>query len=98
MIQGREHGAGSAVYVGPAVPSSSRVSSSVLDGIGDAPIEFPLDGVVPGLSQGIEAMAVGGRRVTGMPRDLAYGSAARPGLPADSTRSSSWTWPASVDL
>jgi FKBP-type peptidyl-prolyl cis-trans isomerase len=52
---------------------------------GDAPIEFPLDGVVPGFSQGIEGMAPGGRRVIVMPPELAYGSAARPGLPANST-------------
>lgn len=52
---------------------------------GDDPIRFPLDGVVPGFAQGIEGMAPGGRRVIVMPPDLAYGSAARPGLPAGST-------------
>lgn len=52
---------------------------------GDAPIEFPLDGVVPGFSQGIEGMAPGGRRVIVMPPDLAYGDNPPPGLPAGAT-------------
>lgn len=52
---------------------------------GDAPIEFPLDRVVPGFSQGIEGMAPGGRRVIVMPPDLAYGDNPPPGLPAGAT-------------
>lgn len=52
---------------------------------GDAPVNFPLDQVVPGFTQGIEGMAPGGRRVIVMPPELAYGAAARPGLPANST-------------
>ncbi|MBW0114154.1 FKBP-type peptidyl-prolyl cis-trans isomerase [Pseudonocardia abyssalis] len=52
---------------------------------GDAPIEFPLDQVVPGFSQGIEGMAPGGRRVIVMPPDLAYGDNPPPGLPAGAT-------------
>jgi FKBP-type peptidyl-prolyl cis-trans isomerase len=52
---------------------------------GDAPIQFPLDGVVPGFSQGIEGMAPGGRRVIVMPPDLAYGDNPPPGLPAGAT-------------
>lgn len=52
---------------------------------GDEPIEFPLDRVVPGFSQGIEGMAPGGRRVIVMPPDLAYGDNPPPGLPAGAT-------------
>ncbi|WP_300010455.1 FKBP-type peptidyl-prolyl cis-trans isomerase [Pseudonocardia sp.] len=52
---------------------------------GDAPINFPLNQVVPGFTQGIVGMAPGGRRVIVMPPELAYGSQARPGLPANST-------------
>lgn len=52
---------------------------------GDAPVQFPLSGVVPGFSQGIEGMAVGGRRVIVMPPELAYGDNPPPGLPADAT-------------
>lgn len=52
---------------------------------GDAPIEFPLDRVVPGFSQGIEGMAPGGRRVIVMPPELAYGDSPPPGLPAGAT-------------
>ncbi|MCX6465488.1 MAG: FKBP-type peptidyl-prolyl cis-trans isomerase [Pseudonocardiales bacterium] len=49
---------------------------------GDAPVEFPLDGVVPGFAQGIEGMAPGGRRVIVMPPELAYGVDPPPGYPA----------------
>ncbi|WP_141277618.1 FKBP-type peptidyl-prolyl cis-trans isomerase [Pseudonocardia hydrocarbonoxydans] len=52
---------------------------------GDAPIQFPLNRVVPGFSQGIEGMAPGGRRVIVMPPDLAYGDNPPPGLPAGAT-------------
>lgn len=52
---------------------------------GDAPITFPLSGVVPGFAQGIEGMAPGGRRVIVMPPELAYGDNPPPGLPAGAT-------------
>jgi peptidylprolyl isomerase len=51
---------------------------------GDTPVEFPLNGVIPGFAQGIEGMAPGGRRVIVMPSDLAYGDnpgGGRPGGP-----------------
>ncbi len=40
---------------------------------GDTPVEFPLNGVIPGFAQGIEGMAPGGRRVIVIPSELAYG-------------------------
>jgi peptidylprolyl isomerase len=49
---------------------------------GDAPVQFPLDGVVPGFAQGIEGMAPGGRRVIVMPPELAYGVNPPAGYPA----------------
>ncbi len=48
---------------------------------GDTPVEFPLDGVIPGFAQGIEGMAPGGRRVIVMPADLAYGENPPGGAP-----------------
>ncbi|CAA9435556.1 MAG: hypothetical protein AVDCRST_MAG66-3557, partial [uncultured Pseudonocardia sp.] len=48
---------------------------------GDAPVEFPLDGVIPGFAQGIEGMAPGGRRVIVMPATLAYGENPSGGAP-----------------
>ena len=48
---------------------------------GDAPVQFPLDGVIPGFAQGIEGMAPGGRRVIVMPADLAYGENPSGGAP-----------------
>lgn len=52
---------------------------------GDAPITFPLNGVVPGFAQGIEGMQVGGRRVIVMPPELAYGDNPPPGIPPGAT-------------
>jgi peptidylprolyl isomerase len=48
---------------------------------GDAPVEFPLDGVIPGFAQGIQGMAPGGRRVIVMPAELAYGENPSGGAP-----------------
>lgn len=52
---------------------------------GDAPISFPLSGVVPGFAQGIEGMQPGGRRVMVIPPELGYGSTPNGPIPADST-------------
>lgn len=70
-------------YTGTLYSDGSVFDSSWQDG--DAPTTFPLDQVVPGFTQGIEGMAPGGRRAIVMPPELAYGAAARPGLPANST-------------
>jgi peptidylprolyl isomerase len=42
------------------------------------PATFPLNRVVPGFSQGIVGMKVGGRRVVVIPPDLGYGAAGSP--------------------
>lgn len=64
---------------------------------GDAPINFPLDRVVPGFTQGIVGMAPGGRRVIVMPPELAYGDTPPPGLPAEPRWCSSSTSSRSAD-
>jgi peptidylprolyl isomerase len=52
---------------------------------GDATVQFPLDGVVPGFAQGIEGMQAGGRRVIVIPPALGYGSRATGPIPGNST-------------
>ncbi len=52
---------------------------------GKDPISFPLTGVVPGFSQGIVGMKVGGRREIVIPPALGYGAAGKGPVPADAT-------------
>jgi len=52
---------------------------------GDAPISFPLSGVVPGFAQGIEGMQPGGRRVMVIPPALGYGAQGQGPVPANAT-------------
>jgi peptidylprolyl isomerase len=42
------------------------------------PLTIGLNGVIPGWTQGIPGMNVGGRRLLGIPGDLAYGAEGRP--------------------
>lgn len=52
---------------------------------GNEPVNFPLDGVVPGFAQGIAGMQPGGRRVIVIPPDQGYGNRATGPIPAGST-------------
>ena len=45
------------------------------------PIEFPLTGVIPGFSFGIQEMSVGGTAMLYIPSSLGYGDQANPGSP-----------------
>jgi FKBP-type peptidyl-prolyl cis-trans isomerase FkpA len=51
------------------------------------PLEFPLEGVVPCWTEGVQLMKVGGKGQLVCPSDLAYGDMGRPdqGMPGGST-------------
>ncbi len=70
-------GAGVSVYYEGAL-----LDGTVFDGnFGDPePITFSLAGVIPGWTEGIPGMRVGGRRLLVIPSEMAYGSAGSGGL------------------
>jgi peptidylprolyl isomerase len=49
------------------------------------PIEFPLDQVIPGFTEGVGSMKIGGIRKLVIPPSLGYGSQANGPIPANST-------------
>lgn len=49
------------------------------------PIEFPLNGVIKGWTEGLQLVKVGSKTKFVIPAELAYGSMARPAIPANST-------------
>jgi peptidylprolyl isomerase len=77
------------VGTGPAVTAAANITvdyigvacstGKVFDAsYGQSPATFALDGVIPGWSQGIPGMKVGGTRLLGIPASLAYGSQGSP--------------------
>lgn len=48
------------------------------------PVEFPLNGVIPGWTEGVQLMKVGGKTDFAIPSDLAYGPQGRPSIPPNS--------------
>jgi peptidylprolyl isomerase len=57
--------------------NGKQFDASWNDGSGQ-PVQFPLSGVIPGWTQGIPGMRVGGRRELIIPSRLAYGPAGKP--------------------
>ncbi|MCO1657807.1 FKBP-type peptidyl-prolyl cis-trans isomerase [Pseudonocardia humida] len=70
-------------YTGTFYADGSQFDSSWARG--EEPIQFPLNGVVPGFAQGIEGMQPGGRRVMVIPPALGYGSQDQRSIPGNST-------------
>jgi len=60
-------------YVGVAWSTGKQFDASWNDNSGQ-PVTFPLSGVIPGWTQGLVGMKVGGRRELVIPPSLAYGA------------------------
>ena len=63
-------------YIGVSCSTGAIFDSSYASG---QPVEFAVSGVIPGWTQGIPGMNVGGKRLLGIPPELAYGDQGRPG-------------------
>ena len=60
-------------YIGVACSTGKIFDSSYKSG-SPTPVSFPLNQVIPGWTQGIPGMKVGGQRLLGIPGPLAYGA------------------------
>lgn len=68
-------------YVG-TLTDGTQFDSSISRG---EPATFPLGGVIPGWTEGLQYMKEGGVAVFCIPANLAYGNRDLPGIPANST-------------
>jgi hypothetical protein len=69
-------------YIGVSCSTGAIFDSSYSRG---QPATFALDGVIPGWTEGIPGMKVGGQRLLVIPPDMAYGASGRPGIAPDET-------------
>ncbi len=67
--------------------TGTLVNGSVFDSNAQsgAPVEFALNGVIAGWTEGLQKVAKGGKIKLYVPPDLAYGDDGRPGIPPGST-------------
>ena len=70
-------------YIGVSCSTGKIFDSSYTRG---QPATFSLDQVIPGWTQGIPGMKVGGQRLLGIPSDLAYGAQGSPAAASPRTR------------
>jgi len=49
----------------------------------DTPATFPLNGVIPCWTEGVQTLKVGGKSVLVCPPELAYGAGGQPGIPGN---------------
>ncbi|MDB6168258.1 MAG: peptidylprolyl isomerase FKBP-type [Verrucomicrobia bacterium] len=66
--------------------TGSLVNGTVFDSsIGRDPVEFPLDQVIPGWTEGLQKISKGGKIKLYVPPQLAYGDEGRQGIPPATT-------------
>lgn len=70
-----------ALYYGTLAENGEKFDGNYDSG---TPIEFSLNGVIQGWTDGIPGMKVGGVRRLVIPAEQAYGESERPGIPANS--------------
>jgi peptidylprolyl isomerase len=67
-------------YIGVSCSTGKIFDASYTSG---QPVTFPLAQVIPGWQQGLVGMKVGGKRLLGIPSDLAYGPSGRDPIAPD---------------
>jgi len=67
-------------YIGVSCSTGKIFDASYTTG---QPVTFPLSNVIPGWQQGLVGMKVGGKRLLGIPSDLAYGPSGRDPIAPD---------------
>ncbi len=65
-------------YIGVSC-STGAIFDSSYQASPPGPITLSLDRVIPGWTQGIPGMKVGGQRLLGIPSEMAYGATGSPG-------------------
>jgi FKBP-type peptidyl-prolyl cis-trans isomerase len=70
-------------YIGTLLDGT--VFDKAVEGEGQPPKSFRVDGVIKGWTEGLQLMKVGDKFKFEIPASLAYGATSRPGIPANST-------------
>jgi len=87
-LQYRHETEGTGVNPGPTDKVTVHYKGTLLDGTEfdssykrEEPISFSLNGVIPGWTEGLQLMKVGGKTTFYIPQELAYGARPNPGGP-----------------